>query len=765
MTTLKATPGTQANEICHLLGYHYPGDGGGGDFYWDTLSVEANNDGTIIGVTNTSTGRWKRIFSGALHVKWFGAVGDGNTDDTAALQQCLNTAAAVYLDEGDYKITGKLTVSNKAIAISSSPAAFLNKKYLGDHLIHFNACPRVDLSVNLRNSLPAVLKFNDNGIWANIPQFRVEGLEASIFYLTQCGAVNIAHCDITAVYASAIFSFVDGFINFTGNYIHDNCFVDTCIQTWGHEAFYLERNKFLNIALMPDSFVIVKDGAELQQSFPSTSYAWQFGQAVGIIGNNFQAKDNHFENISGLSIGADHPAGPGLKKSMILISNNHFVADSDRLKGANPPGFVWVENHQSASVTENRFSYRKRAVGDGQFLLCRFAYARYNEEKPYFEYSRNTYIAADNITDSTGTIAVMTRSNDAVVNIENNKHYAPFSNFIYIDTISAERPCDHLTVQGNDVVCNEFVMGYNAEVFTGNNFFKLPREINIVNNPSVKCSGDFFSQRGEYGDTDLKLNIIGNNIVAAQRIYLLNGSFEATIARNTAPHTAITWDWAVTATRESKIRVMENTALGKVDLISGTQFSLQFIDNLVNEEVNFKNLLIAVDIRGNTFQSGVSLRGNVNNAHVVSNIFKNRLLLINVELYKTDITYNVFEGNGLGIYGYDPSSTSLKLNYANFIGNAFITDLIFNAIEFPDFVQYTGLNYITNNTTTNRNNLPPMPVCNRRGNPNLVISPAAGPTADRPTGQPTGLEYLDTTLQKKITWWGTTWKDAAGNNV
>lgn len=345
------------DNYAEVLGYHSPGDGGGGNFYWDNNSSDNINDGTIFQVNGVQNGRWKRVYSGAINVKWFGAEGNGNIDDTGSLQNCLNYSDNIYIEKGDYKITGKLSVINKSLSILSSPDAYLNKKFTGDSLIIFKDCPVINFNVNIRSSLPDVLKFNDQGIWDNIPQFRVEGLEGSIFSFQQCAMINIHNCNISDVYGYTIFFFNDGFINFTETNIHDNCFVDSCIQTWGNENINIDRNMFSNIALIPDKFTVIKNGTELPQTFSETKYAWQFGQVLSIIGNSMQVTNNVFENVSGLSIGADHnTTGTNLKESKILISNNLFQADSDRLRGANPPGFIWIENHQSAKVTGNRFT-------------------------------------------------------------------------------------------------------------------------------------------------------------------------------------------------------------------------------------------------------------------------------------------------------------------------------------------------------------------------------------------------------------------------
>ena len=78
---LKLAVGKEQGDKAFIGGYYADGDGGGGDFYWDAVSVEADNSGTIFQVTGTATGRWKRIYSGAVDIKWFGAIGNGIIDD------------------------------------------------------------------------------------------------------------------------------------------------------------------------------------------------------------------------------------------------------------------------------------------------------------------------------------------------------------------------------------------------------------------------------------------------------------------------------------------------------------------------------------------------------------------------------------------------------------------------------------------------------------------------------------------------------------
>jgi hypothetical protein len=113
-----------------VLGYYEPGDGGGGSFYWDASASEADNAGTVIApASNPVTGRWKRLVDGPLSVKWFGAIGDGqshpqanspgNEIDWAAIQVALNvvkqSGGSVYVPPGTYVISSPLAYTTGVV--------------------------------------------------------------------------------------------------------------------------------------------------------------------------------------------------------------------------------------------------------------------------------------------------------------------------------------------------------------------------------------------------------------------------------------------------------------------------------------------------------------------------------------------------------------------------------------------------------------------------------------------------------------------------
>ncbi len=116
-------------QCVQLLGYYAPGDGGGGEFYWDASSSEADNGGTIIiPASNPATGRWKRLVNVPLSVKWFGAKGN-NLDDTNAIEAAIavipSSGGSIIFPMGMYKITKNIMLP-ATISANFDRGAMLN---------------------------------------------------------------------------------------------------------------------------------------------------------------------------------------------------------------------------------------------------------------------------------------------------------------------------------------------------------------------------------------------------------------------------------------------------------------------------------------------------------------------------------------------------------------------------------------------------------------------------------------------------------------
>ena len=121
------------------------GSGGGGeDGFSPIANVEQTTEGAVITITDktgTTTATVKNGEKGdkgdkgdpggvGKSVKDFGAVGDGVTDDTAAIQAALDAGGDVYFPAGRYKVTSQLT-ANKPCTISMFKQ--YPSRYLHDH--------------------------------------------------------------------------------------------------------------------------------------------------------------------------------------------------------------------------------------------------------------------------------------------------------------------------------------------------------------------------------------------------------------------------------------------------------------------------------------------------------------------------------------------------------------------------------------------------------------------------------------------------------
>lgn len=117
LATCDAT--TVGADVVVASGCLAAGDGGGGLFYWDPSSSSGDDGGTIIvPSTNPSGGRWRRIYSGPLNLKWFGAIGDGATADDVPIQNALAAAMTglgqekeLSIPRGMYKVTSTIQIT------------------------------------------------------------------------------------------------------------------------------------------------------------------------------------------------------------------------------------------------------------------------------------------------------------------------------------------------------------------------------------------------------------------------------------------------------------------------------------------------------------------------------------------------------------------------------------------------------------------------------------------------------------------------------
>ncbi|MDB4278423.1 hypothetical protein N9917_02335 [Deltaproteobacteria bacterium] len=120
-----ANTGSSATQLVNLLGHTSVGDGGGGGFYWDAASTDSDNNGSIVKVATITTGRWLRLNSDVLSIKYFGAI--AGQDNTAAIQAtfdaCSGTGTTVMMDVPS-GISSKITISKNNVVVQGDQSIF-----------------------------------------------------------------------------------------------------------------------------------------------------------------------------------------------------------------------------------------------------------------------------------------------------------------------------------------------------------------------------------------------------------------------------------------------------------------------------------------------------------------------------------------------------------------------------------------------------------------------------------------------------------------
>ncbi|WP_437678406.1 hypothetical protein [Sorangium sp. So ce131] len=133
---LRKSLGCVESEVVIARGFAVANDGGGGVFSWDPSTSSGDDGGTVIVPTiqcgATVIGRWIRIYSGHLDVRWFGARAGSSTyaaQNDIAIQRALAVATPVggvdggriFFPQGTWHVSSTIVITKDDSVVLCGP--------------------------------------------------------------------------------------------------------------------------------------------------------------------------------------------------------------------------------------------------------------------------------------------------------------------------------------------------------------------------------------------------------------------------------------------------------------------------------------------------------------------------------------------------------------------------------------------------------------------------------------------------------------------
>lgn len=378
------TPILSGNKTVFVGGYHTKGDGGGGYFYWDaTKDKTEHNGGTVIDPTvvfptdwndqtqlstwfdtaNAGTGCWVRQYDGAVNIKWFGAKGDGeidDTDDTKAIQSAIDsldtgiidiTGGIIHFDVGKYIVNSPIILRSSnteylgSITLSGSgmqnTVILAGSLFSGTEVLRLSEstyCKIENITINADNKasygIHTISQKSGGQVYSELKFMNVYCRDAidSCFFLERGFLITLDQCRTRA----GLFGF-----NFDGFHtsVHvTNCYAINALNS-GYRINDMVYSSFINCA-----------------SDNNVHFGYLVNKCIGVVFDSCGAEFCGRSSFGFIASSAQDSELNGVTSGINAVLNNCFSNDCARLEGSYG-GSIYSEQVDTSSIYVKVFNF------------------------------------------------------------------------------------------------------------------------------------------------------------------------------------------------------------------------------------------------------------------------------------------------------------------------------------------------------------------------------------------------------------------------